>query len=338
MIRRTVLRPTLPTVLVGGLVLTTGLLSGCTGAPAAESAAPRPTDRFPVTVTSCGHEVTVEEPPTEVVTLNQGATEVVLALGLADQLAGTAYLDDAVPDEWQAAYDAVPVLSAEYPTNEQLLAARPDFVYASYASAFEPAVAGTQDDLAAAGVGSYLSPFGCPEAGDRPGASFEAVWDEVADVAAALGHPEAAERLRDEQEDELAALRTEATGDGLKVLWWDGGTKTPNVGAGDGGPQLVLDAVGATNVFGDLPGSWAEGSWEDVLAADPDAIVLVDAAWDPAEDKRAHLESDPVLSGLTAVREQRYAVVPFSASTAGVRLVDGAASLAEQLDELGLDG
>ncbi|MDN4161476.1 ABC transporter substrate-binding protein [Nocardioides abyssi] len=278
------------------------------------------------------------EPPTDVVTLNQGATEVVLALGLADQLAGTAYLDDAVPGKWRAAYDAVPVLSAEYPTNEQLLAARPDFVYASYASAFEPAVAGTQEDLAAAGVGAYLSPFGCPEAEDRPGASFEAVWDEVADVATALGHPEAAERLRDQQGEQLADLRSAAAGEGLDVLWWDGGTKSPNVGAGDGGPQLVLDAVGATNVFADLPGSWAEGSWEDVLSADPDVIVLVDAAWDPAADKRAYLESDPVLQGLTAVREQRYAVVPFSASTAGVRLVDGAAALAAQLDELGLDG
>ncbi|MDN4172625.1 ABC transporter substrate-binding protein [Nocardioides sp. SOB77] len=333
MIRRTVLRP----ALLAAALLTPGLLSACAGAPAAESAPPGPTDSS-VTVTSCGHEVTVDEPPSEVVTLNQGATEVVLALGLADQLAGTAYLDDAVPPRWQAAYDAVPVLSAEYPTNEQLLAARPDFVYASYASAFEPAVAGTQEDLAAAGVGSYLSPFGCPEAGDRPGASFEAVWGEVADVAAALGHPEAAERLRAEQEDRLADLGAEAAGAGLDVLWWDGGTRSPTVGAGEGGPQLVLDAIGARNVFGDLDGSWADGSWEDVLAADPDVIVLVDAAWDPAAEKRAHLESDPVLSRLTAVREQRYAVVPFSESTAGVRLVDGAASLADQLGELGLGG
>ncbi|WKN48961.1 ABC transporter substrate-binding protein [Nocardioides sp. Arc9.136] len=337
MIRRTVLPTRPPAALLAAAVLTTGLLSGCTGAPAAEPAPPGAADR-PVTVTSCGHEVTVTEPPSEVVTLNQGATEVVLALGLADQLAGTAYLDDAVPPRWRAAYDAVPVLSAEYPTNEQLLAAGPDFVYASYASAFEPAVAGTQEDLAAAGVGSYLSPFGCPEAGDRPGASFEAVWGEVEDVATALGHPEAADRLRAEQEDRLADLEEEAAGSGLDVVWWDGGTRSPNVGAGEGGPQLVLDAVGADNVFGDLDGSWAEGSWEDVLAADPDVIVLVDAAWDPAADKRAYLESDPVLSRLTAVRERHYAVVPFSESTAGVRLVDGAASLADQLGELGLAG
>lgn len=338
MIRRPVLPTALPTTLLAAVVLASGLLSGCTGAPGAESAPADPTDRFPVTVTSCGHEVTLTEQPSEVVTLNQGATEVVLALGLADRLAGTAYLDDAVPDTWSAEYDAVPVLSPEYPTNEQLLAAAPDFVYASYASAFEPAVAGTQEDLAAAGVGSYLSPFGCPEADDRPGASFEAVWQEVGDVATALGDPEAAERLEDEQRRQLADLGTESAGEGLDVLWWDGGTKSPNVGAGQGGPQLVVDAIGATNVFADLDGSWAEGSWEDVLASDPDVIVLVDAAWDPAEDKRAYLESDPVLRELRAVREHRYAVVPFSASTAGVRLVDGATALAEQLDELGPAG
>lgn len=68
-------------------------------------------------------------------TLNQGATEVALAFGVEDQLAGTAYLDDSVPQKWRAAYDSVPVLSKEYPKREELLAAQPDFVYGSYASA-----------------------------------------------------------------------------------------------------------------------------------------------------------------------------------------------------------
>ena len=120
-------------------------------------------------------------------------------------------------------------------------------------------------------------------------------------------------------------------GEGISVFWYDSGDKTPFVGAGGGGPQLVLDAIGADNIFGDVDGSWAEVSWEKVLADDPDVIVLADASWSTAEEKQAYLEEDPVLSQLSAVQAEAYVTVPFSESTVGVRLVDGAQHVAEQL-------
>lgn len=286
-------------------------------------------------ITNCGVERTVTDRPSRVLTLNQGATEVVLALGLEKQLAGTAYLDDAVPEVWQAAYDAVPVLSAEYPSKERLVEAQPDFVYASYASAFEDKVAGSQDALAAQGIGSYLSPFYCEK--DRAEASFDSVWTEVTDVATALGHPEKARSLVSDQRRRLADLAAAAPGRGRTLVWLDAVDKAPSVGAGDGGPSLVMDAVGATNAFADVPGNWAEVSWEKVLAADPDVIVLSDAAWSTAADKRAHLSSDPVLKNLRAVKQERFVVLPFSETTPGVRLVDGANALAAALADLPKD-
>jgi len=322
------------------VVLAAALLTACAGAPAAEPAA-EPAgsdDGFPLEITSCGRTTTLEQPVTAGVTLNQGATEVALALGLEEQLVGTAYLDDAVQPALEGAYEEVPVLAAEYPTREQLLAAEPDFAYASYASALEATAVGTPAELEGLGVTSYLSPFGCAEDSDRPEASFEAVWAEVDDVAAAFGVAERAAELREQQEQELTTIEQAAAGEGTRVLWYDSGDKTPYVGAGDGGPQLVLDAVGATNVFGEVSGSWADGSWEDVVAADPDVIVLADAAWSSAEEKRAYLERDPVLRELTAVREGRFVTVPFSESTVGVRLVDGAASVADQLEQLDTRG
>lgn len=306
-----------------------------TSTPSESSTAPAGTT-YPVDITSCGRTTTVAAKPERAVTLNQGATEVALALGVEGQLAGTAYLDDAVPEEWQAAYDSVPVLSKEYPSREKLLAAEPDFVYASYASAFDAKAVGTQDELQDQGIASYLSPFGCEDKAQRPEPSFEAVWDEVDAVATAFGVPERAAELRDQQQKVLDDLSEEAAGAGLDVLWYDSGTKTPFVGAGQGGPQLVLDAVGATNIFGEVEGSWAEASWEDVVAADPDVIVLVDASWDTAKDKQAFLAADPVLSQLAAVKDKHYVTVPFSESTAGVRLVAGAESVADQIAGLDL--
>ncbi|WP_067431596.1 ABC transporter substrate-binding protein [Nocardioides jensenii] len=325
-------------IVIRGAVLGTAFvltLAGCAEAPALERKAADPSDGdYPVEVTSCGHTSTITARPTRAVTLNQGATEVVLALGLEDQLAGTAYLDDAVPPKWKRAYDEVPVLSKEYPTHEVLLKTQPDFVYASYASGFDKKVAGSQESLEKTATGSYLSPFGCDDEEERPKATFEAVWQEIDAIAAAFGEPEKAADFRAEQGETLEELAATKVGTGVDVLWFDSGDKKPFVGAGGGGPQLILDAVGATNIFADLDGGWADGNWEDVLAADPDVIVLADASWSTAEDKVAYLESDPVLSQLTAVKAEAYVTIPFSESTPGVRLADGAASVSNQLDEL----
>lgn len=309
------------------------LLAGCAGAPEpTASDIGTPAANFPVEVTSCGHTSTLTAAPSKAVTLNQGATEVMLALGLEEKMAGTAYLDDEVADRWKDAYDSVPVLAKEFPSHEQLIAAQPDFIYASYASAFEAKVAGTQPELDADKVASYLSPFGCEDKTQRPEPTFQAVWDEIAAVADAFGVPERAKALEETQQKTLDAVTN--AGKGLKVLWYDSATKTPYVGGGSGSPQVVIDAIGATNVFAKLDAGWADGNWEDVLAADPDVIVLADASWDTAAAKKAYLQGDPVLSQLRAVKDDAFVTVPFSETTAGVRLADGVESVADQIAAL----
>lgn len=334
-------RTTVLSAIAGATVLGL-LLTGCAGEPESE-AKPKPEATaqtsvdYPVQIVSCGRTTTIEAPVERGVTLNQGATEVALALGVEKQLAGTAYLDDAVPEKWKAAYDSVPVLSAEYPKQEEFLAAEPDFAYASYSSAFEKGTIGTQDELAEDDhIASYVSPFGCDDKEKRPPQTMESVWDEIDGIAAAFGVPDRAAELRAEQQRQLAELAEAKAGDGITVFWYDSGDKTPFVGAGGGGPQLVLEAIGATNIFADLDGSWGEGNWENVVAADPDVIVFADAGWSTAADKQAYLEKDPVLSQLSAVKNKAYVTVPFSESTVGVRLVDGAISVAEQLSGLDL--
>ncbi|WP_109507516.1 ABC transporter substrate-binding protein [Nocardioides speluncae] len=311
------------------------LLTGCAGAPAAEKKA-GDTAGYPVEATSCGFTSTIEARPERAVTMNQGATEIALALGVEDQLAGTAYLDDQVAPQWQRAYDEVKVLSKEYPDHETLLAAEPDFVYGSYVSAFEPKAAGTRERLAELGIGSYLSPFDCGE--NRPGieVSFESVWSEVETVGEVFDVPERAAEIRSEQEKTLAALAKSRPADGLNIFWYDSGDKDAFAGTGEGGPQLVIEAVGGSNVFADVKGGWETVSWERVVKTDPDVIVLADASWSTAEEKIELLESDPVLKELRAVKNRSYITVPFSETTPGVRLADGATHVAEQLAELDL--
>ncbi len=94
---------------------------------------------------------------------------------------------------------------------------------------------------------------------------------------------------------------------------------------------MIIDAVGARNVFAGIDGNWADGDWESVVRADPDVIVLADASWDTAQAKRTYLENDPVLKNLKAVKAGAFVVLPFSTSTPGPRLIDGAVTVSEQL-------
>lgn len=259
-----------------------------------------------------------------------------LALGVQTQMAGTAYLDDEIPQKWAAAYQSVPVLAKEYPDKETLLAAQPDFLYASYTSAFDDKVAGTQPELAAEGIPSYVSPFGCAANNGRAPTSFASVWNEVDTIARVFGVPDRAAALQAEQQKQLDTLATQAAGKGHTIFWYDSGDKTPYAGAGEGGPQLIISAIGGTNIFAKLKGGWDDVSWEQVLKADPDVIVLADASWDTAASKKAYLESDPVLKNLRAVKAGHIVTVPFSESTPGVLLVDGAVSVADQIAALGL--
>ncbi|MGJ9411691.1 ABC transporter substrate-binding protein [Aeromicrobium sp. CF4.19] len=313
---------------------TLALLGACAGAPTPDESGTGGAG-YPLTVDDCGTTATIEQRPERAVTMNQGATEVALALGLQDRLIGTAYLDNPVAERWSDAYESVDVLSDAYPDQESLLSAEPDFVYASYGSAFEDEEVAGREELADLGVGTYTSPLGCRNDEAPTAVTFESVWDEIDTVAEVFGVPERAEEIRAEQEDLLAELTERADGDGLDVFWFDSGDKAAFAGVGEGGPQLVLDAVGATNVFADVDGEWADVPWEDVVAADPDVIVLADASWSSVEEKKKLLADDPALRGLTAVAQERYVELPFSASTPGVRLAEGAETVAKQLAELG---
>jgi iron complex transport system substrate-binding protein len=266
------------------------------------------------------------------VTLNQGATEVMLALGLQRRMIGTAYLDDRVAPAFASAYASVPVLAKEYPSREVLLSHRPDFVYASYASAFEPEAAGPRQALASAGIRSYVSPFGCAP-GERPArVTLDGVFAEIADIGRVFGVPARAQALIDAQRAELQqTLAAGLPGAGLDVLWWDSETKAPFVGTCCGAPAMMLAAVGARNVFDDVDGSWANVSWERVVAADPDVVVVVDASWDTAAAKLRYARESAALKGLRAFREHRVVELPFSDTTPGVRVVAGIRQLAAGL-------
>lgn len=319
-----------PSALVPPLAVAAAFLSGCGTAPSIPAASP--SARFPVSVTTCDFTTEVTAEPRRIVTMNQGATEVALALGAADRMVGTAYLDDAVAPRFQAEYAKIPVLAAKYPTQEKMLSVRPDLVYGSYNSAFSEKNAGDRARLQGQGIATLLAPAGCAKKPER--ASWDLIWDELTAAGKAFGTEDAAAKLVAAQKDELGSAALKGAARGQRIFWWDYGSTNLYVGAGKGTPQLLIESVGGTNVFAHLPGNWADVSLENVIGSNPDVIVVADAVGHPAQERIDQARKDPALSQLRAVRENRFVVIPFSETTSGVRLLDGARRVAEGIRAL----
>jgi len=290
---------------------------------------------FPVTVDNCGTEVTLDAPPQRIVTIKSTPTELALALGAGDRVVGTAFLDGPVPTEL-APDEALNEISDQAPGQEAVLEVEPDLVFAGWESNLATDTAGERDTLAKLGVASYVSPAACQGEDHQPNPmTFEKLFDQFTEAGRLLGAPEAAADLVAQQRAALAQVPRAKSG--TTALWWSSGEDIPFVGGTIGAPQMVLDTVGLTNVATERA-TWTSMGWEAVVDADPDVIVLVDAAWNSAERKIRALESNGATRNMTAVKHQRYLTVPFPAAEAGVRSVSAAADLADQLRELGLDG
>lgn len=319
------------------LAVVLAALAGCagttgTGAGAEASASPSTTSHAPLAFSNCGFDVVIPSPPQRVVAIKSTSIEMMLALGLRDRIVGVGFADGPYADAWAPA-DPPPVLSDRVPSQEAVLALAPDLVYAGWESNLTADGAGDRATLARLGTATLVSPSACREAALRPDPlTWDDLWAEISLVGDVFGVPDRAGDLVAGEKARLAAVAPD--GRGLTALWYSSGSDVPYVGAGIGAPELIMDAVGLRNIAADVHDSWASLSWEAVVDADPDVIVLVDSAWGSTQKKIAQLEGNPATAALSAVRAHRYLIVPFAAGEAGVRTVEAVETLAAQLAEL----
>ncbi|MFD7309887.1 putative F420-0 ABC transporter substrate-binding protein [Promicromonospora sp. NPDC059942] len=330
-------RPSARTVVLPAVVAAAALaLAACSatapGAVDAEGASPASAG-FPVTLDNCGFETEVATPPERVVTIKSSTTEMLLALGLGDRIVGSAFLDGPLPDSLESVPAVDEPFADEAPGSEATLELEPDLVYAGWESNLTAETAGDRETLAKLGVATYVSPAACKEDGYMPDPlTFDTVFAEIEEVGSLFDADDAAAALVEEQRAALDAIEPDDRG--LTALWWSSGDDTPYVGAGIGAPQMIMEAAGLTNVAADVHDTWTSLGWENVVEADPDVIVLVDAAWNPADAKIQALEANPATREMSAVKDERYVVLPFPATEAGVRNVDAVASVVDQLADL----
>ncbi|MFJ3709530.1 ABC transporter substrate-binding protein [Streptomyces sp. NPDC090053] len=305
-------------------------LTSCgSGTGGADKAAAVPVaDGFPYTVTNCGTRTTFDAPPKRAVTMNQHATEVMLALGLQDRLAGTAYLDDSILPKYRAAYARTKVLAKEYPSKEVLLGANPDFVYGGYSSAFDKAKGEDRAGLQQSGINTRLNVENCT--GGKVG--IDQLATEITQVARTFGVPERGKKLIAEERQKIGAVETELKGSSHpSVFVYDSGDSSAFTAGGNGIGNEIVRLAGGRNVFADLDDTFGDVSWEQVIKRRPEVVVIYDYGGTTVAAKKKRLLNDPALADVPAIKNKRFAVLPLSSAVLGVRVADAVKDLAGQL-------
>ncbi|MGR8010290.1 ABC transporter substrate-binding protein [Streptomyces hypolithicus] len=303
-------------------------LSACTTAADHTDPVAKSAPGFPYTVTNCGVKTTYQAPPERVVTMNQHVTEVMLELGLARSLVGTAYLDDQVLPKYAKEYKATPVLAKEYPSYEKLLAANPDFVYGGYASAFSAGDGRSRETLKKSGISSRLNMEYCAK--DKT--SMDALYREIGEVGRTFGVRDRAQRwIADAKAGNAATVKKLKGVDPVSVFVYDGGDQSASTVGGAGIGDEMITRAGGKNVFGHLPKPFTDVSWEDLVDRRPETIVILDYGSVTVEQKKKRLLDDPVLAGIPAVKNKRFAVLPLSDMVLGVRAPAAVDTLARQI-------
>lgn len=337
---------------VATLVVLVFVVVGCGRAddPPAVAGAAAPADpgrtSYPLTLTNCGRDTIVEAPPQRAVSLNQSSTEILLSLGLADRMAGTATWTDPVRDNLAAANEAVSRLAENKPSFETVLDVDPDLVTASFVGTLGPGGVADNGQFEQLGVPTYMAPSDCEgkvsssEDGARTDPlTMDLIYKEINELAAIFDVSDRGDQLVGALQQRLDAVQPVVSD--VDAAFWFSDTRTPYMAGCCGSPGIIAAETGLRNVFDDTQDEWPQVSWETVAERDPDVLVLADLSrrtidGDALESKIAFLESNPVTSQLSAVRDQRYIVVSGADLNPSIRTVDGVEKVADGLTEFGL--
>lgn len=288
----------------------------------------------PVTLENCGKTTTYDAPPERAVPMDQNVTEMMLALGLEDRIAGYArqHFDPTQPvlPEFQEVYDELDLLAETSPSREVFLAAEPDFALAAFGFSEDSGL--SEESLAEDGISTYLIGDQCD--GRTEPVGFEDLYTTLRDLGAIFDVEERAEALIEEMETQIAAVAAEVEGeDPVSVFIYDSGEDAPFTVGGLGMSNSLVEAAGGENIFGDVDDQFADGSWEEALDRNPDAIVIMNYfhgdSGENVESKRAVVESR--LGETTAVKEGRVIDLVLTGFFLSVRNADTVEDLADFL-------
>ncbi len=248
-----------------------------------------PAASFPVTLTDDhGTVITIPSEPLRIVSTAPSNTEILFALGLGNRVVGVSSLDDYPPEA-----AVVPKIGDFQVNPEAVIACDPDLVLGFL---------GNDDGLTA------VSETGIPVLVFDP-ASLDGVYSDIETIGRATGAVSQADELVTSIKNDVEAIAKTARETGASPrIFYALDTALWTAGPGSFLDELIRVAGGiniAEEVAGGLAQPYYQFAPEQLVAADPDVILLANTAYKTTTE----FTRDPRFAGLKAVEEDRVMVV-----------------------------
>lgn len=279
-------------------------------------------DYTTLTFDNYGREVTVEKMPQKVLTLGPNCSELFVALGLTDTIVGNS-LDNhsrgPLP-EYAGEYAKIPEMNYSSATREAAISSGADFIYGIDWEFGDEGL--DLAELESSSITVYMN----------SASSMEEIYQEITDLGKIFHVEDRAEAFIKEQKARIAAVEDAVKGEKepVKVLVYDSGNDGVFTCGGNNFETRLIELAGGRNVFDDITDKqWTTVSYEEVLARNPDVIVIHDYDSPSLEAKLAEINSSPALAQLDCVKNQRFVPITLESVLPGDRMAYSVESLSK---------
>ena len=284
------------------------------------------------TVESCNRTVSFDAPPKRAISNDVNLTEMMLVLGLADHMVGYTGISGwkTLDEEMRANVKQLPELSSKYPTKEVIVGANADFFFAGWNYGMKVGGEVTPETLEPFGVKVYELTESCTHIMKKGKASIDDMYADLLNLGSIFNVEDRAKNLVNDYKAELKSFKSNLeTGEPVRAFVYDSGEDTPFTAGLYAMPTALIEAAGGINVMNGFEKSWGTVTWEEVVAQNPEVIIIVNYGSVTAEQKRAFMMSNPAFSNIEAVKNDRFVTLEYVEATPGPRNIKAIKTLAK---------
>ena len=284
------------------------------------------------TVESCNRIVSFDAPPKRAISNDVNLTEMMLVLGLADHMVGYTGISGwkTLDEEMRANVKQLPELSSKYPTKEVIVGANADFFFAGWNYGMKVGGEVTPETLEPFGVKVYELTESCTHIMKKGKASIDDMYADLLNLGSIFNVEDRAKNLVNDYKAELKSFKSNLeTGEPIRAFVYDSGEDTPFTAGLYAMPTALIEAAGGVNVMNGFEKSWGTVTWEEVVAQNPEVIIIVNYGSVTAEQKRAFMMSNPAFSNIEAVKNYRFVTLEYVEATPGPRNIKAIKTLAK---------
>ncbi len=283
------------------------------------------------TVESCNRTVSFDAPPKRAISNDVNLTEMMLVLGLADHMVGYTGISGwkTLDEEMRANVKQLPELSSKYPTKEVIVGANADFFFAGWNYGMKVGGEVTPETLEPFGVKVYELTESCTHIMKKGKASIDDMYADLLNLGSIFNVEDKAEKLVSDYKAELKSFKDNLeTGEPVRAFVYDSGEDTPFTAGLYAMPTALIEAAGGVNVMNGFEKSWGTVTWEEVVAQNPEVIIIVNYGSVTAEQKRDFMMSNPAFANIEAVKNDRFVTLEYVEATPGPRNIKAIKTLA----------